>query len=103
MTERGLRHCGLQEFILTRHRQIRELEIAGYVESRLTNGWTIEFGHVDDTELSNIVVGVLAEAIFAFCPRLGSEDVRRLTELLWKLQQSMSAVSSREQRARRRA
>jgi hypothetical protein len=27
-----------------------------------------------------------------------SEDVRRLTELLRKLQQSMSAVSSREQR-----
>jgi hypothetical protein len=27
-----------------------------------------------------------------------SEDVRRLTELLWKLQQSMCAVSSREQR-----
>ena len=30
-----------------------------------------------------------------------SDDVRRLTELIWKLRRSMSAVSEREQRAPR--
>jgi hypothetical protein len=30
-----------------------------------------------------------------------SDDVRRLTELIWKLRMSMAAVSEREQRAPR--
>jgi len=82
-------------------RQIRELEIAGYVEVKadptdgrsnlvtLTDNGTVEHRRLESFGLKRFSL---------FVRDWESEDVRRLTELLWKLQQSMSAVSSREQR-----
>lgn len=82
-------------------RQIRELEIAGYVEvkpdpidgrSNLVN--LTDIGTVEHRRLEHFGL----KRFSLFVRDWESEDVRRLTELLWKLQQSMSAVSSREQR-----
>ena len=82
-------------------RQIRELEDTGFVEIepdpmdgrsnlvRLTELGMVEHRRLEDFGLKRFSL---------FVRDWEPEDVHLLTELLWKLQQSMNTVSSREQR-----
>jgi len=82
-------------------RQIRELETAGYVkvksdptDGRSTLVTSTERGIIEFRRLEQFGLKRFSLFVRDWEP----EDVRHLTDLLWKLQRSMSAVSSREQR-----
>jgi|ERR1017187_674139 DNA-binding MarR family transcriptional regulator len=82
-------------------RQIRELEAAGLVEikpdpsdGRSSLVSTTESGKFERSRLEQFGLKRFSLFVRDWEP----QEVRQLTDLLWKLQRSMSAVSSREQR-----
>jgi len=101
MTERGPPILPVfREFILTRHRQIRELEIAGYVEVKADQRMDDRICHVDGQRncRTSSVGEFWPEAIFAFCPRLGVGGCSAPDRTLVETSTVNECVSSREQR-----